>query len=302
MILGIDPKVDYAFKWIFGRPQNREILIDAINAVLGPKIGEEVVEVELLNPFNEKDFEDGKLSIVDIKARDQSGRRFNIEMEMIPDRYFSKRLVYYWAKMYTEQLNEGQPYENLKKTVLIAFVNAAVFREAPGYSQTFRMRNAENTLLFTDDFEAHILEIGKFRKEASDLAGPLDAWLYFLKYAEKMDSKVLPVPLRRPGIERAMKELMMLTKEERERYETRLKAQRDEMSRMQSAKLDGLEEGRVEVLFDVILSLAKMLGRPTGKGELANLSVDELKAMHERLLAEVAMAISRKNGQGAEES
>ncbi len=35
MLLGIDPKVDYAFKYLFGREVNLPILIDVLESVLG---------------------------------------------------------------------------------------------------------------------------------------------------------------------------------------------------------------------------------------------------------------------------
>ena len=82
MILGIDPKIDYAFKRLFGMERNRDLLIDLINAVLDLPPGEQVAEVEILNPFNPQESSSDKLSIVDIKARDQQGRHFNVEMQM----------------------------------------------------------------------------------------------------------------------------------------------------------------------------------------------------------------------------
>ncbi len=69
MILGVDPKVDYAFKHLFGREASRPILIAVLNSVLRPPPGEEIRELELLNPFNPKEALDDKLSILDIKAR-----------------------------------------------------------------------------------------------------------------------------------------------------------------------------------------------------------------------------------------
>ena len=71
---GIDPKVDYAFKRVFGSEDNRDVLIDLLNAVLQLGPGREVFAVELLNPFNDKSYADDKLSIVDVKARDAAGR------------------------------------------------------------------------------------------------------------------------------------------------------------------------------------------------------------------------------------
>jgi len=80
MILGIDPKVDYAFKHLFGREATRPILIDLLDNLLDPAPGHEIRDIELLNPFNPKEALDDKLSILDIKARDQAGRQFNVEM------------------------------------------------------------------------------------------------------------------------------------------------------------------------------------------------------------------------------
>jgi hypothetical protein len=36
MMLGIDPKVDYAFKWLFGNQKNTSILIHLLHAILNP--------------------------------------------------------------------------------------------------------------------------------------------------------------------------------------------------------------------------------------------------------------------------
>src|SRR5580704_9888395 len=95
MILGIDPKVDYAFKYLLGRDSTRAILIDVLNKVLDLPPGRQIQDIELLNPFNLQEALDDKLSILDIKARDQSGRQFNVEMQMLGFPYYEKRILYY---------------------------------------------------------------------------------------------------------------------------------------------------------------------------------------------------------------
>lgn len=50
MPLGIKPTIDFAFKKIFGSPQNSAALIGILNAILEPK--EPIVAVEVLNTFN----------------------------------------------------------------------------------------------------------------------------------------------------------------------------------------------------------------------------------------------------------
>jgi len=63
----INPRVDIAFKKIFGVKQNTDILMSLLNAIVGEN--DQIDEIELLNPYNECNFQKDKLSILDIKAR-----------------------------------------------------------------------------------------------------------------------------------------------------------------------------------------------------------------------------------------
>ena len=69
----IDPKIDCVFKALLGAESNRALLIHFLNAMLGNALPEPVVEVRILNPYNEREFLADKLSVVDVKACDQSG-------------------------------------------------------------------------------------------------------------------------------------------------------------------------------------------------------------------------------------
>src|ERR1051325_6425661 len=100
---GIDPKVDYAFKKVFGSEANTPILADLLNAVLRPP-SRRIVELEILNPFNEKDAADARLSILDIKARDDHGQQYNFEMQLFGSRVHLQRILYYWAVLHGDQL------------------------------------------------------------------------------------------------------------------------------------------------------------------------------------------------------
>src|SRR5947209_18664903 len=192
MILGIDVKVDYAFKHLFGREATRPILIDVIDSVLNPPPGYHIRDIELLNPFNPKEALDDKLSILDIKARDQAGRQFNVEMQMLAHRYYEKRILYYCARLHQQQLHEGQDYLELKPTISISFLDHVLFPQVADYHLHFRLLEASHHFPFTDDMEFHVLELPKFTKSASELENKLDMWLYFFRHAEKMDAEALP--------------------------------------------------------------------------------------------------------------
>ncbi|AWN82125.1 hypothetical protein DK880_00820 [Candidatus Cardinium hertigii] len=113
----ITPKVDLAFKKIFGVEENKDLLISLINATVSPE--DQVVDVTLLNPYNPKDFRGAKLSILDIKAVGETGKRFNIEIQITDEADYDKRALYYWAKLYTDQLKVSKDYSTLNKAIAI---------------------------------------------------------------------------------------------------------------------------------------------------------------------------------------
>ncbi|HEX4839028.1 MAG TPA: Rpn family recombination-promoting nuclease/putative transposase, partial [Rhabdochlamydiaceae bacterium] len=76
----INPRVDIAFKKIFGVEENKDLLISLINSVVGKE--DQVKEITLLNPYNAKSFKRDKLSILDVKAQGVTGKRYNIEIQI----------------------------------------------------------------------------------------------------------------------------------------------------------------------------------------------------------------------------
>ena len=324
MILGIDPKVDYAFKHVFGRETTRPLLINLLTHVLNPASGHEIRDVELLNPFNSKEALDDKLSILDIKARDQAGRQFNVEMQMLAFRYYEKRILYYWAKLHQQQFHQGQDYLELKPTLSISFLDHVLFPDVPNAHLRFRLLETEHRFSFTDDLEFHLLELPKFRKSTEKLSSGLDLWLYFLRHAERMDTEALPRapqqrvsqaldelrtseheatvhtgaflaalkqhPQEQPLVLRALEELQMLAQSdvERERYEARRKAQLDYNTGLKVARMEGREEGRAEGEIGRIHLCEQLLKRPlTPTEQLTSRSLEELIELADDLQAQI---------------
>jgi predicted transposase/invertase (TIGR01784 family) len=290
MIVGIDPKVDYAFKHLFGREATRPILADVLDKILNPPPGHQIVDLELLNPFNPKEALDDKLSILDIKARDQTGRQFNVEMQMLAIPYYEKRILYYACKLHQQQLHEGVDYFELKPTISISFLNHVWFPRVGESHLRFRLLEETHGFPLTEDLEFHVFELPKFTKSAAELTSGLDVWLYFLRNAAKMDTEALPAALREPLVVRALEELKMLTQTdlERERYEARRKAQLDDQTRLKGARLEGRQEGRAEEKISTIHFCERLLDRPeTATEELAALSLDELTRLVDDLQGQV---------------
>lgn len=248
MILDIDPKIDYAFKHLFGRENTRLLLVDLINQVLDPPPGHDVRDVELLNPFNPKESHDDKLSVLDVKARDQGGRQFNLEMQMVLHAFFANRLVYYLTRFHQQQLHEGDDYSALKPTIMVVFLNDVELADRPNFHHRFQLLETQHHFPYSRDLELHLLELPKFKKGLTELRTGLDRWLYLLKNAQELDPAELPAELSDPITLRVVEELKVLSQNaaERERYEARRKAQMDHISGLKAARLEGMAEGEAK--------------------------------------------------------
>jgi len=290
MPVGIDPKVDYAFKWVFGRKANSAVLIDLIHAVLNPLRNEQIAQVELLNPFSEKASSEEKLAVLDIRARDQSGRQYNVEMQMLGYASLPQRVLFYWSKLYAQQITRGDKYDSLRPTIAICFVNSVLFPGVQGHHSCFRLVEVNHGVVLTDDIRIHVIELPKFGSDVDRLTTPLDAWLYFLRHAAELEVQMLPSQLDTPEIRQALASLAMLaeTDSEREIYEGRLKALRDEHARMSDARSQGLADGLDQgELIGRIRTAQRFLGREqTAREVLMAMSTEDLERLAEELEAQ----------------
>jgi predicted transposase/invertase (TIGR01784 family) len=293
-----DPKIDYAFKHVFGREEGKLALRNLLNALLQAVGGPAIVSLELLNPFKDNAALDDRAFIVDIKARDESGRLFYIEMQVVAHNDFLQRALYYWAGMYRDQLHQSDGYSTLRPTIAVCFVDTLLFRDLPDYHLIFELRERRQARLFTDQMALHILELPKFDKAVNELTTDLDRWLYFLRHGAEIDAQAVPEPLDVPEVRWALGDLFMIsqTDPERELYEARLKVQRDAASHQRAAREAGLAEGRALGLAEGraegrradIRSLQESLGRNvTPLEELQSLSWEELERVWATLQADL---------------
>ena len=50
----LNPRIDFVFKKLFGTEENKDVLIDFINAFVSEE--DKVRDIVIKNPYNEKDF------------------------------------------------------------------------------------------------------------------------------------------------------------------------------------------------------------------------------------------------------
>lgn len=250
----VNPRVDLAFKKIFGTENNKDLLISLINSIVGEE--DQVVDVTLLNPYNQKNFKDDKLSILDIKAEGEDGTKFNIEIQITDEANYDKRALYYWAKLYAEQLKEAGGYATLEKVIGIHILNFTSIPKSQKYHNAFHVTEKETGLQYFKEFELHTIELNKFTdklgKKFEDIGSKihtsLDLWLTFLTRNDLLNIANLSHSLKDVPVKKAINVLnvMNFTDEEREAYENRLKWLRIEADSLKKAEERGCKRGREE--------------------------------------------------------
>jgi len=295
----ISPRVDLAFKKIFGVEENKDLLISLINSIVGEQ--DQVSEVTLLNPYNPKNFKTDKLSILDIKATNQDGKRFNIEIQISDEADYDKRALYYWAKIYTEQLKVAEDYSRLSKAIGIHILNFTSIPEVKKYHNVFHITEKETGLLYFKDLELHTIELKKFSNDSDEeladivfkVKNVLDMWLAFLTRNDLLIVDNLPKELNDPNLKKAISVLsvMNFTPEEREAYEDHLKWLRIEANTIRNyeqrgevrGRAEGRAEGKAEGEKEKAMFIAKkMLSRNKSIEEImefTELNAEEIKSL-----------------------
>jgi len=288
VLLEIDPTVDYAFKRLFGSAGNTSLLIDLLNAIV---TGPPVRDVTLLNPFTEKEFADDKQAVFDIRASDQGGRRFAVEMQRVVPWYFPKRVLFNWGSAYTEQMLQGDYHATLMPTVVVCILTENLIQDDGDFHHVFRMVDTKRNVPFSKDAEIlHTIELDKFHATAEQVGTVIERWCYFLKHAAELDPAALPRQLETPAIVRAMEVLMRIRESEQDRqaYLTRRMSEADIASReymSKHAREIGLAEGQDKgIAMGKIHFAQRLLKQPlTRKEALEKLTLDDLTALADQL-------------------
>ena len=267
----LSPKVDFVFKKIFGSEENKSVLISFLNATLKPK--KEIVSVDLKNTDIEKEYLKDKFSRLDVKATTSNKETINIEIQLKNEYDMIQRSLYYWSKIYEEQIQEGDSYSNLNRTVCINILNYNYLKN-DRFHNIYRLKEIETNEELTDIEEIHFIEIPKLRElNLNDEADMLEVWIEFLRDPES--EVIRNIEMSNEEVRKAKDKLYKLSqsKEDRELYFLREKSIRDEISALYDAEQKGMEK----VKKDTILKLYSKSITINQISDMLDISIDEIE-------------------------
>lgn len=234
----IDPTIDCVFKALLGAEANRALLVHFLNAVLGTDLPAPITTVELLNPYNEREFLDDKLSVVDVKARDDSGGLHQIEVQLLVLPDLPARILYGWADLYSSQLEKGHHYRELRPCWSVWLLGEHLRTPATdppvGYLHRLRLQDEQGRVLI-EHGGIRLLELGTFavvHAGGGAIDSELTRWLKFFTEGGRLDPDALPDWMQTPEMQQAMNTLRTFSDKDREyhAYQARMNYLRQQRS------------------------------------------------------------------------
>ena len=271
----LSPKVDFVFKKIFGSEENKSVLISFLNATLKPK--KEIVSVDLKNTDIEKEYLKDKFSKLDVKATTSNKEIINIEIQLCDQYNMIQRTLYYWSKMYEEQMEQIDNYRKLSRTVCINILNYN-YLDNDRLHNIYRLKEIETNEELTDICEIHFIEIPKLRHlDLKDEADMLEVWVEFLRDPES--EVIRSIETINNDIKKAKDKLYKLSqsKEDRELYFLREKSIRDEISALSKAKEEGMQKGAKNKELEIAKNAIKNNLDDNTIKAITGLSLEEIK-------------------------
>ena len=273
----VDITNDIAFRKIFGNDNKKKSLISFLNAVINLPRNEQIVDVEITNPYQLGKLSGGNSTIVDVKAKDEKGNQFIVEMQVAEFDFFHKRILYYTSQGYVAQIDKGVHYDKLNPVYFIGILEFEIGQNR-NYFSRHKVLDVETKEQIIQDVEFNFIELPKFDKTIDQLETSIDQWTFFIKNAENLT--VIPESVKDEGLKEAYTEANQQnwTKLELEDYLRASIKERDEIGRIEFAEkkaiLKGKLEGKLEEKIDVIKQ-----GRKLG---LSNADLSKLTGLTEK--------------------
>ncbi len=255
-----DPKTDYVFKRIFGAEPRKPLLIALLNHLLELEGEHRILDVQHLSQEQHVAVPELKLSILDVKCTEASGRRFVVEMQVAKVKGIDKRIVYNASKAYVMQLRGAEEYPTLCDVVGVTICNFKLWpnKDKSGQFQVpmlsrWKMQEQHSGVVGLSQIEYVFLELPKYGA-GDDPQTLVDKWAYFFRETKNLD--VVPPALSEGPFREALEVTRMATfsAAEWEIYERAKMAEQDARGALEVAH----EEGELKARRDTLL---RLLGR-----------------------------------------
>ncbi len=244
----VNPFTDFGFKKIFGEEASKHLLLDFLNTLLPKKARIKTLSFKNTEHLGQTEID--RKAIYDIYCESENGEKFIVELQKAKQNFFKDRTVYYATFPIQEQAEKGEWDYNLQAVYCVGILDFRFddYKNNPKKREvmhTIKLKN-QHGKVFYSKLTYIYLEMPNFNKKENELKTHLDKWLYFIKNLEDFQAipSIFGEDIFVDAFEKA--ELAGFNTSERDSYESSLKYYRDMKGSFDTAKSDGIIEGRME--------------------------------------------------------
>ena len=284
----LKPKNDIVFQSLFNQ-KNENITKNMISALLG----EEITKITI-NESKElfREYPEDKLGILDLEAEINEKEKIDIEIQLVDRKNLAERLLRYFSKLFSMQVEIGHDYKEAKRVVIIAIIDYEYYltKELSQMETIWNLREKTTpNLILTDKIEIHIIELNKVLEEyKKDKTNKKAQWMLFINNPN--DKEVQEVAKENEEIKEATVEVVKMSEDEKLRRLAflREKAILDEKDIFRAGVDKGMEEGmtkgKQEGIEETKIEIAKKLKERNATikeiMEITGLSEKEIKSIN----------------------
>ncbi len=263
----IDPRVDWAFKRIFGSEDTKECLITFLNGLFEDELVIKDVTFAKTEKLGLRP--DDRGVVFDVYCVTNEGKHIIVEMQKKEQEYFADRALYYTARAIVQQGVRGIWDYHLAPVYTVCFMD---FVSQSPILEEFRtdlvLTDLQTRQRVSDRMRIVYLQLPLFDKHTeAECMDIFDCWIYIVKNMNMFEQ--MPFSEKYPVFRKLAEigDLRKLSREELELYDEDIKNMRDiyatrkfdEKRGMEKGMAKGRAEGRAEGMAKEKLATARRL-------------------------------------------
>ena len=243
---------DLGFKHVFGRDENKEILIAFLNEIIPDK---QIIDLEHIRneqvPFDPET----KASVFDLYCETQDGSRIVVELQREEQFDYIDRAIYYGAFPIQNQIAKGKKRYTFSAVYVINILNFNLveLREDNNPVSTFRLKELQTNKILSHKYTLIFIELSKFAKRLEEISPDniLEGYLYFLRNMHNF--KEQPKEFQQQIWDKLFNaaRVAKMNRQERQAYIKKMNTERDRINQwefaMEQAKTKGMAEEKMTI-------------------------------------------------------
>lgn len=242
--LYIDPRTDFGFNFLFGTPMHKDLLIGFLNALFHGT--HTITDITYLDSKQLGICHRSRSAIFDVYCETEKGEKLIVEMQNVFQQFFKDRSDYYSSFPISEQAQRGDWNYRLEAVYTVGILNFMFYDDKNSkdyFHHEVKLMDVNTKKVFSDKLTFIYIELPKFTKTEHELVTLFDKWVFVLKNLSRLLER--PAALQERVFNRLFEaaSIARFTPKQLREYEDSLKAYRDIVNAVNTARMEGHEEG-----------------------------------------------------------